>query len=324
MTTRKADFNQTKIKIQNLLTQSEKPLILSHIRPDGDAIGSVIALSLALQKIGKKPQGVITDGIPRKYKSLIGADQISTHIKGDYDLVIALDCADKKRVGSSAETSNIHINIDHHVTNELFGDTNLVIPEQPATAAILAEYLPCWGFAIDLDIANALLMGIITDTIGFRTSNVTPETMCLTAELMKKGADLTGLYHHFLTVQSLAASMIWGKALSRLKSEGNLAWTSITLEDRAIAKYQGRDDADLTNYLSSLEKIDVAILFNEQNDGTVKISWRSNAKFDVSKIAVLFNGGGHPPAAGADITGSFETVTKQVLAETKKFMKGKK
>ena len=323
MKTKKTDFSQIHTKIQCLLTRSVRPLILSHIRPDGDAIGSIIGLSLALQKKGKKPQMVLTDGLPRKFRFLTGADQITRKIKDNYDLVVTLDCADKKRVGSPTELSDVNINIDHHITNELYAETNLVIPEQPATTAILAKYLPHWGFSIDKDIANALLMGMITDTIGFSTSNVTPRFLHLAADLMEKGADLPSLYHQALTAQSLPASIIWGNALSRIKSEGNLAWTTITLKDRTNAAYQGRDDADLTNHLSLLEKIDVAVLFNEQKDGKVKVSWRSNAKFDVSKIAMRFDGGGHPPAAGAEITGGLETVMELVLGETKKFMQGK-
>ena len=323
MKNKKTDFHQIHTKIQCLLTRSDTPLILSHIRPDGDAIGSIIGLSLALQKAGKKPQMVLTDGLPRKFRFLNGAERISRRIKGNYDLVVTLDCADKKRIGSPTELPDIHINIDHHITNELYAETNLVIPEQPATTAILAEYLPLWGFTIDKDVANALLMGMITDSIGFSTSNVTPRFLHLAADLMEKGADLPSLYHQALTAQSLPASKIWGNALSRIKSEGNLAWTTITLKDRTNAAYQGRDDADLTNHLSLLEKIDIAVLFNEQKDGKVKVSWRSNAKFDVSKIAMQFDGGGHPPAAGAEITGGLETVMELVLGKTKEFMQGK-
>ena len=323
MKNKKTDFHQIHTKIQCLLTRSDTPLILSHIRPDGDAIGSIIGLSLALQKAGKKPQMVLTDGLPRKFRFLNGAERISRRIKGNYDLVVTLDCADKKRIGSPTELPDIHINIDHHITNELYAETNLVIPEQPATTAILAEYLPLWGFTIDKDVANALLMGMITDSIGFSTSNVTPRFLHLAADLMEKGADLPSLYHQALTAQSLPASKIWGNALSRIKSEGNLAWTTITLKDRTNAAYQGRDDADLTNHLSLLEKIDIAVLFNEQKDGKVKVSWRSNAKFDVSKIAIQFDGGGHPPAAGAEITGGLETVMELVLGKTKEFMQGK-
>ncbi|MCD6577575.1 MAG: bifunctional oligoribonuclease/PAP phosphatase NrnA [Anaerolineaceae bacterium] len=322
MKTKKTDFNQVHSRIERLLTQSDKPLIISHIRPDGDAIGSIVGLSLALQKAGKKPQMVLASGLPKKFRFLTGAEQIAQRVKDNYDLVITLDCADEKRMGSFAEISRININIDHHITNELFAEINLVIPEQPATTAILAEYLPRWGFTIDKDVANALLMGMITDTIGFSTSNITPEFLRLAANLMEKGADLPSLYHQALSAKSLPASKIWGNALSRIEFEGNIAWTTITLEDRINAAYQGQDDADLTNYLSLLENIDITILFNEQRNDKVKVSWRSNVKYDVSKIAMQFGGGGHPPAAGAEITGNLEKVMDLVLGETKKFMQG--
>ena len=323
MTTRITDINQLNQKISSLLSQYSKPLILSHTRPDGDAIGSVIGLYLALQKKGKKPQMVIIDGVPKKFNFLHGTDQINRSIKGDFDLVITVDCADKKRVAYPSELPDIQLNIDHHITNEFFAESNLVIPEQPATAAILAEYLPIWGFDIDENIANALLMGMVTDTIGFRTSNVTPEFLRLAADLMKRGADLSTVYQEALTSQTIPASIIWGNALSRIKNEGNLAWTTITLEDRVNASYQGNDDADLTNHLSSLENIDIQVLFNEGKDGKVKVSWRSNAKYDVSQLATQFGGGGHPPAAGAEIEGNLETVVPLVIGETKFFMKGK-
>jgi phosphoesterase RecJ-like protein len=310
-------------KIKHSLTDCKKPLILSHVRPDGDAIGSVIGFTLVLQALGKNPQPVLLDGLPRKFRFLMGANFIKNEIKEEYDLVIALDCADRKRIGSPIDQLKIQINIDHHITNELFGEINLVLPEQPSTTAILAQHLPHWGFSINSDAANALLMGMVTDTIGFSTSNVKSDFLYLAASLMEKGADLAHVYHHALTAQSLPASVIWGNALARIKSENNLAWTTITLEDRANAKYKGKDDADLTNHLSLLEDIDIAVLFNEQKDETVKVSWRSNAKFDVSRIALQFGGGGHPPAAGAEITGDLESVMKDVLGETKRAMMGK-
>ena len=149
MKTSKSDSNLIHKKIQEFLAECMKPLILSHVRPDGDAIGSVIGLTLVLQAAGKNPQPVLCDGIPRKFRFLEGTKLISNEINDGYDLVIALDCADRKRIGYPNEPLDIQINIDHHVTNELFAETNLVIPEQPATTAILAKYRPHWGFSIN-------------------------------------------------------------------------------------------------------------------------------------------------------------------------------
>ena len=310
----------TDATIREKLLKSKKPLILSHVRPDGDAIGAMLSLYLALEAKGKNPSMVIIDGIPRKFKFLKGTDRIDRTIKGGHDLVVTVDCADIKRVGAPNGLPKVDINIDHHITNELYGETNLVDANQPAACAILAKHFPKWDLEIDEDVAKALLMGIVTDTIGFRTPNVGPEVLRLAASLMEKGANLSGIYFQSLTEQSQPASLIWGFALARLKFQKNLAWTTITLEDRKRAGYQGRDDADLTNLLSTLENIDIAVLFNEEKDDTVKISWRSKGNIDVSKIAVKFNGGGHPPAAGAEIDGKLEAVIDLVLGETKKYL----
>jgi len=307
--------------IASRLQSCQKPLILSHIRPDGDAIGSIIALGLALKNAGKEPQLVLEDGLPSKYRFIQGSDMVTSKIKGEYDLVITLDCSDQNRLGDQGKGLKVDINIDHHITNEKFGELNLIEPDFPATAEILTENLPAWGFKIDLEIANALLMGILTDTIGFRTSNVRPETLMRSARLMEIGANLAEIYLHSLVNQSFPASLLWGKALSRLVKENGLVWTMITLDDRKEAKYSGRDDADLTNILSSIEDNDMAILFNEQNDGKVKISWRSNPPYDVSWVAKQFGGGGHPPASGAEVEGSLEEVVKKILKFTKQYMK---
>jgi phosphoesterase RecJ-like protein len=308
-------------QIKERLDGSQKPLILSHIRPDGDAIGSLISMGLVLQKAGKVPCLVLEDGLPAKYRFLKGSELIVKKPADTNDLVISVDCSDIRRLGDSFSSTPIGINIDHHITNELFGEINLVLPEYPATSAILAEFLPALGFQLDHDVSSALLMGILTDTIGFRTSNVTPALLRQSAQLMDNGANLADVYNRTLTAQTFPASLIWGMALSRLVRENGLVWTVITLEDRKKAGYSGRDDADLTNILSSIEGSDVSVLFNEENGGKVKVSWRSNEPFDVTKVAMQFGGGGHPRASGAEIDGTLEDVGKIVLSKTKQYMK---
>jgi phosphoesterase RecJ-like protein len=311
-------------EIRSLLHSANQPLILSHIRPDGDAVASVLAMGLALQADGKKVQMVFPEGISAKFKFLTGSDQIRAQAEPGYDLVIALDCADKNRMGADFADFNVDINIDHHITNDNFARQNMVLPEEPATAAILAQFLPQWGFPITPNIADALLTGILTDTIGFRTSNVSANSLRLAANLIENGANLTDLYEKSLVSQTYSASQLWGFALSRLEKKGRLAWTSITLEDRKKAGYAGRDDADLTNILSAIENIDVSVLFNEKDNSIIKVSWRSNATVNVSVIAQCFGGGGHPPAAGAEITGSLQEVQNMVLEITDSYLKQNK
>jgi len=306
--------------IKDKLHMAKKPLIASHIRPDGDAIGSIIGLGLVLKNARKDPQLVLSDGLPAKYRFLVGSQDVSNSINEDYDLVIALDCADPNRLGKDFADIPIDINIDHHITNSGFGMLNLVLPEKAATAAILAGILHQMEFTIEKDAASALLMGILTDTIGFRTSNVSPETLRISAGLIETGADLSDLYEKSLVSQSFAACQLWGFALSRLVRSGDIIWTSILLKDRQAVNYSGRDDADLTNILSAVENTKVSILFNEQNNGKVKVSWRSGSEVDVSKIAMSFDGGGHPPAAGAEVKGSLEEVQEIVLDRTRQFL----
>ena len=308
------------MQIQEKLRNSKSPLILSHMRPDGDAIGSIVGLGLVLKNAGKTPCLVLEDGLPAKYRFLKGSELVVKKPAESNDLTLVLDCSDLRRLGDSFSGLTVDINIDHHITNENFGGVNFVLPEYPATCAILAEYLPVWCYPLDQDASSALLMGILTDTIGFRTANVTPETIRQSAQLMESGASLSDIYNQALVSQSFPASLIWGFALSRLVRENGLVWTAITLDDRKKAKYIGRDDADLTNILSAIEGSDVSLVFNEQNSGKVKVSWRSNAPYDVSKIAQQFGGGGHPQASGAEFEGTLEEVENKVISKTKQYM----
>lgn len=310
--------------IHSLLQHSNHPLLIAHIRPDGDAIGSVIGFGNALLAAGKQCQAVLVDGLPSKFKFLEGSEIISTKVKPEYDLVIALDCSDQKRMGEEFSNLEVDINIDHHITNDNFAKHNLVIHEEPATASVLARYLPKWGFPLNPAISNALLTGMVTDTIGFRTSNVTSDFLELSAHLLEEGADLSNIYHQALTSQPFSASLLWGFALSRLQQKDRIAWTSITLEDRKQAGYPGKDDADLTNLLSSIENVRVIILFNEQKNCKIKVSWRSDTSIDVSKIASRFGGGGHPPASGAEVSGTLKEVEAKVLEATRQVIQDPK
>jgi len=308
-------------RIKKKLRACYHALILSHIRPDGDAIGALIGLGLAMQSAGKKITLVLEDGLPAKYHFLEGSELITKNAVEDVNLLIALDCSNQDRLGKTSAGRHIDINIDHHVTNDKYAEINLVVPEMAATSAILAKHISDWGLPMDKAVANALLMGILTDSIGFRTVNVTPELLRISAQLMEAGADLSDLYIRTLVSQSYPSSVLWGFALSRLQREDGIIWTVITLEDRRQAGYTGRDDADLTNLLSAIEGSEISILFNEEKDDKVKVSWRSNASIDVSKIAQFFGGGGHPPAAGADMSGSLDEVREKVLKKSKQMLK---
>jgi phosphoesterase RecJ-like protein len=308
--------------IKERLDKSKKIIIASHVRPDGDAIGSVLGLGLALTQAGKSVEMVLADGVPSSFKHLEGSERILKEPGGEYDTFITVDCADFKRVGKAFENFDWpDINIDHHITNEKFGKLNLIEPEDVATAAILANHLPAWGLQLTKPIADALLTGIITDTLGFRTSNTNPSALRLCAMLMETGSNMPDLYMRSLVQRSFPAARYWGAGLSRLEQENGIVWGTLSLEDRKRAGYGGNDDADLINIISSIHGNKVGMIFVEQNDNHVKISWRALEEgIDVSPIAKQFGGGGHAAASGADIPGSLEDVQSTVLKATKEVL----
>ncbi len=307
--------------IQQQLKTAQRILVISHVRPDGDAIGSVLGLGLALQQKGKTVQMVLSDGVPSNFKHLPGSSQITRKAVGVYDFVAVVDCSDRERVGPALNGFQPNLNIDHHITNLNFATINLVVPEAVATSSILVDYLPEWGYEITPDIATALLTGLVSDTLGFRTANITSQSLRQAADLMDRGADLPDLYQRALVSRSFEAARYWGAGLRRLQREDRLIWTSLTLTDREAMAYPGNDDADLVNVLSAIEDMDIAIIFVEQKGGSVKISWRSQPGFDVSQIALSFCGGGHAAAAGADIKGSLEEIQEKVLQATRSLLK---
>lgn len=308
------------IKIR--LADAKKVVIASHVRPDGDAIGSLLGLGLALKDSGKSVEMILVDGAPGSFKFLEGSELIKKEPTGGHDTFITVDCADFKRTGKVFENfGQPDINIDHHKTNEKFGKLNLIEAEEVATAAILTNHLPEWGFSITKPIATALLTGILTDTLGFRTSNVTPAALRQSAQLMETGVDLPEIYMQSLVRKTFPAAKYWGAGLSSLESNNGIVWGTLTLANRKSASYGGNDDADLINMISAIDGHKVGMVFVEQSNNHVKISWRAlQPGVDVSPIAKHFNGGGHAAAAGADIEGSLADIQRDVLNKTKELL----
>lgn len=311
------DETLLKIAFQEIHS-AQRVLIISHIRPDGDAVGSLIGLGLTLQNLNKEVQMVLSDGIPAIFRHLPGSDQIKKQATGDFDLTLVVDCSDMARTGEVLIGKPVpDVNLDHHPTNTKFARHNLIDETAVATAEMLAVYLPQFGFPISSQVAEALLFGMITDTLGFRTNNMTPKAMKIAANLMEAGGDLPGLYQKGLLNRSYIAARYWGTGLSNLERDGRIIWASFSLADRRSVGYPGRDDADLINFLSTIDETDVVIMFVEQGDGLVKVSWRSQPAYDVSQIALSFNGGGHAAAAGASIKGDLKSIQANVIATTK-------
>lgn len=311
--------------IRQAITDAKRVLVTSHIRPDGDAVGSLLGLGHALLTAGKDVQMVLQDGVPHNLGHLPGSEHVSRKPNGAVDLIIVVDVSDLPRLGNVLEGyGKPDINIDHHFTNVGFADINLVEYEAVATAEIIARCLTSFGLAMSEAVANSLLTGMITDTIGFRTANITPSSMRVVVDLMEAGGSLSAMYYPALVQRTYAGVKYWGAGLSKLQRQDRLVWTYLSLDDRHRAGYLGNDDADLINTLSAIEDVDVAIIVVEQSPSRVKISWRQSGQslnnVDVSRIASKFGGGGHKAAAGAEINGTLVDVLKTVVEVTHDYL----
>lgn len=296
-------------------------LVLSHIRPDGDAVGSLLGLGIVLKEMGKDVNLVLEDGVPLSFTHLPHAGQVYQEAAGVYDLIIVVDSSDVSRVGTVLdEVGQPDVNIDHHPTNTRFAPLNIVREDAVATAEIIYDLITYLSLPMNLAIARTLLTGLITDSLGFRTSNTSPKALRIAADLQEYGADISRLYRKALLEKSYEAVRYWGAGLSKVEKEGRLIWTSLSLEDRAQVGYPGRDDADIVNILSTVQDTDVCVVFVEQVDGTVKVSWRAQPGFDVAQVATQFGGGGHKPAAGASVPGELKNVQKDVIAATQRML----
>lgn len=307
----------TVAEIGRSLKSAERILLISHIRPDGDAVGSLLGFGLALKAVGKNVQLVLADGIPSTYKHLSGWELVRKQPVERYDLSIVLDCSDIYRAGEFYQGyKNPDINIDHHKTNLFFAEINLVDQKAVATAEIIAQHLDEWDLPLEQEIADALLTGLITDSLGFRTGNMSPDALRTSARLLEASSSLSYLYNKALINRTYEATKLWGAGLSSLQREGPLVWTTITLRDRRNSRYPGNDDADIVNILSSIDDAKVSIVFVEQPYDKVKVSWRAEPDIDITPLALFFGGGGHPAAAGAEIPGDINSVRTQVLEKT--------
>ncbi len=305
-----------------LIRQALDILVLSHVMPDGDAIGSLLGLGWALHKLGKEHTLACADPVPDSFAYLPGSETIMAHPEGNYDLVISLDCSDLKRLGFAYDQHSLRgvpiINIDHHITNVGFGSVNWVDPSSAATAQMVLTLIERLGVPPDSTIATCLLNGIVTDTHGFRTPNTTPAVMETTTRLMTAGASLPEITERVFNRRPLAVVRLWGRALSAVQLDTRIIWTEISQAMKHECGLSSDNDDGLVSFLTSANEADVGIVFTEKDDGTIDVSMRSMPGIDISSVAIRFGGGGHPQAAGCNLNGSLAEAREKVLAELRR------
>ncbi len=314
--------------LDNIIEEIDKAkniVILTHEMPDGDAIGSSLALYTGLKQLGKDVDVVIPE-YSKTFEFLPNSSKIQKEGRTEtYDLAIALDSGDIKRLNGFAkyfEDANTKISIDHHSSNTMFADYNFVNPTAPACAQILVIVLEALGVIIDKEIGTCLLTGIITDTGGFKYKGVTAETFEFVAELLNRGVNVSDVYKKVLQTISKTRFELTRIALNRLEffEDGKLTFTYITKEDEQKVGAGNNDHDGIVEMGRDIEGVEVSIFLRETDNG-YKISLRSNEYVNVSDICLMFSGGGHIRAAGGNINLPFEQAKTKIIEECKKHLK---
>ena len=294
--------------------------VLSHVRPDGDAIGSQLGLALSLIGLGKTVDAWNEDGLPEAFNFLRESQLVTVPPKAvrTFDLVIALDTATRDRLGTSLQVirqANCWINIDHHASNPSYGDLNYLDLTSPATGQIVFDLIQAQRYPLSLEIAEALFVAISTDTGSFRYRNTSAHTFEVVAELVRQGVDVARISHFLYESQPKRRVLLLHELLhnARFYARDRIGTMALTLEKKKQLGIQPADTDGLIDVVRGIDTIVVAILFEELENSRVRVSMRSKSvAIDVNKVCGEFGGGGHPLAAGARIRGSLEEVEKLV------------
>jgi len=275
-------------------------------------------LGCALRKMGLEPTMACSDPIPPRFNYIPSANSIVQEVNTPFDLVISLDCSDMIRLGHFPQMPDFGnvplLNVDHHLTNLKFGIVNLVDHHASSTAEVVLRLLEYMAIPLDAELATCLLTGIVCDTRGFSTSNVTTQVVEAALRLMRAGASLPRIAHHNLNNRPISAILLWRAALAQLQIEDRVIWTGIPQAMRYAAGSPDSSDAGLANFLVSAADADAAAVFVERDDGRIEVGLRAVPGFDVAQVALQFGGGGHELAAGCNVPGPLEQAQANVLA----------
>ena len=295
-------------------------LVISHVRPDGDAYGSTLGLGLSLRALGKDVLLCNADGLSSLFEFLPGSASLAATPAAAPEpdrLIIAVDCADHKRLGNVFDTWRRlpDVNIDHHVSNPGYAKLNLIEAESPATAQVLYEIIAALGWPLTADVAASLYVGLMTDTGSFRYRQTTARTFEIAARLVEAGADPTalaeGCYQSFRAERLFLMREVLNQV--HFADRNRIAWFYIGPEAYARSGATPDETEGLIEYLQAVRTVEVAFILESMPDGLTRASLRSRGRVDVQKISAQFGGGGHVLAAGLRTKLDPATLEKKLL-----------
>jgi phosphoesterase RecJ-like protein len=317
-------------EVAELLRSARRIALFSHVDPDGDAAGSALGLAHVLRDAGRDARVFLPGGAPSLYRFLPGADAVGADaagVPGDRDLHVVLDATSPSRLagleaalGSGAAV----VNVDHHADNTRFGDAHWVDPSACATALLVHEWARAEGLAVSPAAAACLYAGIVTDTGRFTFSNTDARGLAAAADLAALGADPHGIAVSVYDRASVASVRLLARVLSTLdlRADGAIATVHVT---RAMLRETGarsEDSEGFSTYPRSIEGVKVGLFFRETEEGTVKVSFRSNQGVRIDGVAGRFQGGGHPSAAGARVPGPLDAAKEAVVRAVEEHLRG--
>jgi bifunctional oligoribonuclease and PAP phosphatase NrnA len=291
----------------------QKFLIMTHVRPDGDALGSEIGLACALRQLGKSVRVAVASDLGPRYEFANTVETPIERFRGpgdefrDIDAIVVVDTGTWTQLGDFGPFMR-SMNcgkavIDHHRTQDDLGGLRFVDTTAEAAGRLIYDATMALGVSFTVEAANAIFLALATDTGWFRHSSVEPRTFDLAEELVRAGAKPTPLYDAVYAHSTLARMRLTGRALERMKSEagGRIVYTEVRMTDYAETGAIPPDTEDLINYPRAIAGVEIALVFIEQKDGGTKVSFRGKEAHDVGRLAEQFGGGGHKMAAGATV-----------------------
>ena len=308
----------------SLLESSHHILCISHVSPDGDAVGSLLGLGGILRALGKRPTLALQDEVTPEFQFLPGAEMIigPAEVAHNYDLIVCLDTSSIDRMGT-VYSPEIHnqiplVVIDHHITNTLFGTENWVDTGCAATCQMLVRLVDALDVPLSEEIAVSLLTGLVTDTLCFRTANTGANVLQATLRLLNAGADLDHIVRNTLDSRSFSLVKLWGAGLTNVQVDNGIIWAILSAESRQRSGVELHQSDGLANFLVTVREADISVTFAQRfaknGQELIECSFRAKPGFNVSQVAFAFGGGGHPPAAGCTVAGRLQEVSARVVA----------
>lgn len=301
--------------------------VVTHINPDGDALGSAFALNMALLALGKKSCVILTASMPRKYifSDFKAAHFLCQDANQKFGCVISVDCADFNRLGEARgifKDAPFTVNIDHHSSNIGFAQLNAVVME-PSCGEIIFDLIHALGVPLDRDIACALYIAISTDTGNFSYDNTNYKTFERCAELARSGVPIAKIANLLYNAKTYESTKLIGKVISNLRLffDGKLSVTQITLQELNETGASAEDCETVINYARDIDTVELAVFIRQFKENTYKVSFRSKESLDVMEIAQRYGGGGHVRASGCTMSGDINDIWDTVLSIAKEFFR---